>query len=260
MAKTTLKLVELMRTGSIRIYDGMEIVVPQLNRTDEIHLGGSDKPTGAYSIRNGSVAFCWDGDLYVCPDTASNVTVLREAGFERRYFDVPLSNGEYPAREAKKWQELLNKAGEEDSREYEMMCRRFCNQRGIMPIPREELSLCLEVPKTGILVKHPYYSDVVYPMLLGKHFGKREQDLLGRYSVIGDFLAYVHVDGKTYVTRRGFEAELKHFGYRRDHFCVPFSNGEKIVDPVLAERWEELLKRELEWELMCSNASKNDRG
>ncbi len=249
MATRTLKLVELMETGSIKVYDGMKAVFPQFNQTNTITVKDEAKFNGTFSVNNSTLAFYWEDTMYVCPYSDFNMATLTDAGFERKFYYVPFSNCDYPQKEEDKWKKLQNQVRQEKQKEYEMECMKYCIRKGVMPLPQDILDMCFEVPSTGVPVEHTYYKDRIYPLLIGITFGRKEMERLGHFSCNNGIVSFVYRNGKTYVGRSWLISELEHFGYRHAVMFVPFSNGEKITDPALNARWQQVCDSERQWNI-----------
>jgi hypothetical protein len=69
-------------------------------------------------------------------------------------------------------------------------------------------------------------------------------DKLGRFCTNNGKVVFVYRDGHTYVFR-GYRIvdELRNAGYKEAGLFVPFSNGEQITDPYLADQWEKVSKK-----------------
>ena len=67
------------------------------------------------------------------------------------------------------------------------------------------------------------------------------RNVLGYYSMNNGRTVFIYRDGHTYVTKGYWVIDkLKKAGYQRGSLFVPFSNGEQIVDPLLAAKWESI--------------------
>lgn len=183
--------------------------------------------------------------MYVTPYTRQAIATLIGAGLTESYFYVPFSNWDYPKDERAKWQHLCEMAHESHYRDFEDDCESHCDSHGIGMLSSEILGRCFRMPRTGVQVKHPRFEDTYYPVCGDEScVDCTVIDKLGTYCYNNGRVVFVYRDGHTYVARGYWIIdELRRAGYRERGIFVPFSNGERITDPLLAARWDEVCKK-----------------
>ena len=64
------------------------------------------------------------------------------------------------------------------------------------------------------------------------------------YGTNNGILALVNADGKTYITK-GYSLikELEEKGYKETGIHGALSNGEEIIDPILAAEWDHIVRK-----------------
>lgn len=114
----------------------------------------------------------------------------------------------------------------------------IAKRRSIKPLPNEVYEKSLQIPKEGIevttLKNIPYTTNPIFDF--------RVPDLLGKFAYEAGKIVFIDECGKTWVTPFCYEINsiLVEAGYKKGRFYVPLSNGEKIVDPDISQRWESL--------------------
>ena len=247
MANETITMEEMKRR-SIKLYDGMKVVCPQLSEREEtIDLASlSDlipKFNGCYATNNSTVCFISDGEIWVTPSTLMVIRSLSEAGFTERYFYVPFSNGDYPKAEQEKWYNLMKIANHLHKREFEDVCEAFCDKHGIGSLGDDIIKNCFEMPAEGVMVKHHSFDDCYYPILNSDCLDCMAVDKIGKFCCNNGIVVFVYRNGKTYV-KKGYKIvkKLEEAGYKKTGIFVPFSNGEQILDPFQEYLWESIKK------------------
>lgn len=220
---------------------GCKVYWPQTGKTEILVLPTiRSKFNGHYAVNNSTICFVYQNEVYVTPWTQSAERTLIKAGFTERTFYVPFSNWDFPKDEEKRWEELMFKAMESHSLDYEANCAEWCDKHHIGLLSEQTMRRCFRIPSDGISVKHPFYDTETYPACGGEIcMDSTVTSKLGQYCTNNGRVVFVYHDGHTYVARGYWILpELKAAGYTEGSLFVPFSNGETIVDPVLAEKWE----------------------
>ena len=235
---------DILKMDAIRVYTGMSAVFPQLSKEETLYMDWAPKFNGRYAVNNSTVAFVDEsGNLYVTPYTYDVIDTLCCAGYSKDNFYVPFSNWDYPKDEAAKWRMLRKKAEQAYKEEYIKDCMKYCENHGIGAISDETLAGCFKMPISGVKVKHPHFETCFYPVITNCCLDSVAEDKLGKFSTNNGRVVFVYMNGQTYVTK-GYKilSELRSAGYTETELFVPFSNGEQILDPVLAARWESIHK------------------
>lgn len=236
---------ETLKKDSVRIYPGIVAVFPQFNQEESLNLTElAPKFNGRYAVNNSTVCYVTaDGEIFVTPYTRSALSTLCNAGFSRREFYVPFSNGDYPKAEQYQWKTLREKARKSYEEDFFSDCNKFCDEHNIGYISEESLKNCFQMPMSGVRVKHLYFENCYYPVITSTCLDCVAIDRIGKFCTNNGRVVFVYRDGKTYVTK-GYKilSELRAAGYREAALFVPFSNGEEIVDPVLKASWDRISK------------------
>ena len=203
---------------------------------------------GSYFQNNGKLVFVDDkGDTFVTPFANEINATLRAAGYRERSMYVPFSNGDVPTDKLLllKWKQLCALARKAyKQREAERRASKLNTlaiKKGIKQLPNEIYELCLEIPKDGFeTVFFETERDVTRPV-----YDWELEHSLGTYCENNGRLAFVDDYGRTFVTPYTTEVKevLVASGYRKSNLFVPLSNGEKIVDPDINDRWLDLCSR-----------------
>lgn len=124
-------------------------------------------------------------------------------------------------------------------------CITYSNIQNIGTISNETLKKCLQIPNIGIRVKDFYFENCYYPVINLICDINVAVNRIGKYCINKGKIVFVYRDGKTYVAKAeyGIISELSAAGYKEYGMFVPFSNGEKIIDPILRARWESILNK-----------------
>ena len=235
-------MINLIR-NSIHIPEGgCEVYWSQDGKTETLVLPSiRSKFNGHYAVNNSTICYVYRREVYVTPWTQSAERTLLKAGLSEENFYVPFSNWDYPKNEEQRWVGLWKKAMESYILDYEANCAKWCCRHHIGALAENTMRRCFRIPSDGISVKHPLYETDVYPACGGEIcMDSTVEDKLGRYCSNNGKVVFVYRDGHTYVARGYWIlSELKDAGYTEGSLFVPFSNGEIIVDPVLAKRWED---------------------
>lgn len=229
---------ELVDT-SVRIYDGMTIVHSQTSQELSLDCSWAPKFNGCYAVNNSTVAFVNHFTLYAVPYTRDVIKILESSGFNEKSFFVPFSNWEYPKDEAEYWASLRAKAAESYKEYLRRDCIMYSEQNSIGVLSKDILQNCLVIPESGIQVSTAHYTTTHFPLFTSF----TDMHKVGKYDSNNGVVVFVYRDGTTYVAR-GYKIIklLCDEGYTGGNFFVPLSNGEKIVNKAIAERWENLKK------------------
>lgn len=243
MANKYTSIEDLMK-DSVKVYDGMVAVWPQYGTEEKVNFDcATFNGEKVYSSNNGTLAFIIDGTLYVTPSTRNAFRVLDEENFVEKYFYVPFSNGDFPKREWYIWQELRTRANQSHYEEFLEDCADYCDKHGIGALDESFLNNAFEIPRSGVRIIHLGYEDTIFPIITSNLLDSYAEDKLGSYCTNNGRVVFITRDGKTFVTK-GYKILdiLREAGFREKGIFVPFSNGEKILDPVLAEKWKQVKK------------------
>ena len=244
MAFQTNELDFLIKRGSVVVRDGDIVVKPQFCTHDRLELSKLvPKFNGCYAVNNSTVAFVFENQIYVAPETNRVHETLRGAGFRIDYFPVPFSSWDYPLNDKVKWETLREKAREAQEDDFAAECVAYANEVGIGEISSYYLKNCFEIPAAGVVVDFPTYSARYHPVISAFMLDMMPFEKIGRYCKNNGKVVFVYQNGKTYVTK-GYKIvdELIAAGYKEESTCVPFSRGEVIRDPELRARWEAISK------------------
>ena len=102
-----------MTEDSISVFDGTPVYFPKTDTIKPINVSETlMKFSGrrVYSVKNGVIAFLFEGCCMVTPSTEQKIKLLKENGFEEEEFFVPFSDGGVPELRKKFWEELLEDA------------------------------------------------------------------------------------------------------------------------------------------------------
>lgn len=202
------------------------------------------KFNGCYAVNNSTLAYVHENLLYITPYTRAAIRILTVCGFEKEEFFVPYSDGDsFPKVKESQWKKLLKMANKQYEEEFLEDCATYCDVHDIGKIDSRILKNCFVIPKNGIKIKTPFYEDMYYPIISESMFNAESIDKLGKYFSNNGRVVFVYRDGKTYVTK-GYKIidYLEAAGYRESGLFVPFSNGETIIDPNLAKKWNKIVK------------------
>ena len=236
---------ENLKKHSIRIDGNIIVFWPQKNSEEDIDMSDiGSKFNGAYCVNNSTIGYIVCNEVFVAPYTKKAIEVLKNAGLTEGAFYVPFSNGDFPKQEQAKWSSLRELAREASYRDYEVDCIEWCNSHNIGELEPELLANCFRIPRDGVSVKHPFYEGVCYPVCNEQCMDSTVTDKLGCFYCNNGIVAFVYRDGHTYVTKGYWVVEcLLAAGYRERGIFVPFSNGEQIADPGLADAWSRIVKK-----------------
>ena len=247
--------IQELKQNSIKIDGRMAIKWPAyFNAPDEILCTESIRPNfnGRYfATNNSTVVYSSDSEdplvAFVTPWTYEVMECLKEAGYTASEAYVPLSNGDVPAEEnlRAKWQMLREAANLWWYKQDEHDCLVWCERQGITPLSDEFLAKFFRMPEEGVEVicVRDHCNKTYFPLAWGGVHGGTI-DKIGRWAANNGKIVFIGTDGHTYVGKGVWNAVkvLMDHGFKEGGLFVPFSNGEHIVDPVLAAKWENLPK------------------
>lgn len=244
MANDTMAM-DFLKENSIKVHTGMTSVFPQFIDV-EIGLNVSEltpKFEDCYAINNSTVSFVSGHEVYVTPYTTFAITTLCNAGFRERSFYVPFSNGEYPKEEMEKWNLLREKARESYVMDFVKDCCAYCEKNNIGTLNQHTLKNCFKMPESGVKVRQKGIEKCYYPIINGTFFDSNAASYIGCFCVHNNVVVFVYRNGETYVTKgTDIQQELIGAGYTKADMFVPFSNGERIMDPKLRASWRAITK------------------
>ena len=153
---------------------------------------------------------------------------------------MPFSSGlSMPiGRKAAEWIYLKNKAEKIRQRDHEEDCRKWAKEHGIGEINTSNL-FC--IPDRGMEVINRFGEiHKEYPV----DTNLEGIDRIGMYGTNNGILALVNADGKTYITK-GYSLvkELEEKGFKETGIHGALSNGEEIIDPILAAEWDHVIRK-----------------
>ena len=244
MAHITNDLEYLRCRGSVKAHNGMVVVFPQFCQREHLDVSEqASKFNGCYAVNNSTIAFVFENEVYVTPETNKVRKTLEAAGFRLSCFSVPFSNWDYPFEEKEKWELLRKRAKQAVEDEFEEECEAFCDDYGIGRLKKDVLRNCFEIPRTGVSVQHLHYVTTFYPVITKMYLDREVSEKLGTFCCNNGKVVFVYRNGKTYVAK-GYRIlnELRQAGYREASIFVPFSNGETILDAHLKALWESISK------------------
>ena len=234
-----------LKEKSICIHGGrITVCWPQYNEEENLDLSDmQSKFNGAFSTNNSTICYIINNEIFVTPYTRESMKTLSEAGLAEDYFYVPFSNWDYPKYEKEKWENLRAWARESYRRDYETDSAEWCDEHGIKELDDEILERCFRIPRVGVHVKHVYFETIHYPACGESCVDSTVINKLGKFCSNNGRVVFIYRDGHTYVAK-GYKIidHLREAGYKEGSLFVPFSNGERIVDPILADQWEQIPK------------------
>ena len=236
---------ELMK-NSVNVSGSTVVCWPQYgNKEETIDMSDiGSKFNGCYATNNSTICFVIDNEVFATPYTRAAMATLNDSGLVEKYFYVPFSNGDCPKYEKVRWDYLRNLAHESYYRDYETDSAKWCDEHGIGKLSEEILERCFRIPRSGVPIRHHSYEDTVRPATNEFFVDCTVVDKLGRFCTNNGKVVFVYHDGHTYATKGYWILdELRQAGYMESGLFVPFSNGEQIIDPYLAFKWEQISKK-----------------
>ncbi len=203
---------------------------------------------GTYCQNNDRLVFVNEkGKTYVTPFASEITATLRKSGYKGRNMYVPFSNGDIPSNEiaALKWKQLCSIARKEyelreEKRKIEKL-QKLAEEKNIIKLPDRIYELSLKIPKEGFETTF---------MDSERDHTRPVQDwelehALGTYCENNGRIVFVDDKGDTYVSPYCIEisAVLINSGYTPYSLFVPLSNGEKIANEEIAQKWYKLCSR-----------------
>ena len=199
--------------------------------------------SGRYDYNNGTyVIIMPDGSTRVGPSLDALEAVIKEANFERGGIFVPLSNGEslVDLTAAAKWDKLRAQSRQELIAYYEARAIAAARQRMGKDLTPEQIKT---IEDTTIVMDGQKTVSV-----FGEESTQRPIDtfskerLSGKYDYNNGTYVIIMPDGTTRVgpACRALSDVVKKAHFEESGIFVPLSNGEKLVDPTMAARWDRL--------------------
>lgn len=227
--------------------NGISSYYPIYDEVSQHVLEGDPEYARTFGWNNGKVAFITeDGSYYVTPYCFEVAEALRKEGYQDTGLYVPFSNGDIPSDKAlaETWQTLCEEArkkhDEEEQEARKERIRKMAEEKGLKELPEEVFKMSLEIPEDGLETlwwghdksKTTPISDWELP------------EIMGTYCQNNGKVSFIAANGRMYVTPFTSEvrAMLAEAGYREGSLYVPLSNGEQIVDPALAAKWDVMKK------------------
>lgn len=203
-----------------------------------------------YATNNSTLGIVFEGAYYAAPYTRELINLLEEECFRRKEFFVAFSNGDrpYDPVAAEKWQHLRDEARESYKKDFISDCEEWCDEHHIEALPDEDeiLKRCFKIPNTpwGVRALSSHGGDVIVrPVITTSFMDAIAVSYLGKFAKNNGKVVFVYRDGATYVAKGyGIIQLLLDAGFREDHFFVPFSNSEEIIDKEQKWQWENLPK------------------
>lgn len=104
---------QLKRINSLQLEEDMLVLWPGNREPTPFKVSNIVRTAGkgkTYAFTSQVIAFVYDEQLYVTPNTKESLNIIRDAGFKLREFHVPFSRGARPIGEfGEKWQNLIAK-------------------------------------------------------------------------------------------------------------------------------------------------------
>lgn len=238
--KTYLTL-ETICAAAIKINPTIRSYNPQTRRFEYVNREVDPRLEQCYCTSATTLSFISDSVQYVIPYTRDVMNILKTAGFQHEFFNVPFSAGDYPADMKEEWDALQADALAHYKKEFEDDCAAYCDERGVHEIAPELLQACFRIPDHGVRVKQQSFECTYYPEINCFSLEGFALTKIGRYCAYNDVIAFVYRDGGSYVTcDYAIVDALHNAGFTQSSLFVPFSSGEKILNPELAAAWEKV--------------------
>lgn len=229
---------------------GITTFHPIYNETSKQPLETPEGMARKYDYNNGILAFVGeDGSYYVTPFCGDIIPLIEEEGYEHKKLYVPFSNFDIPSDEklAKLWEELRTEAIklfkqnqiERENENIAAIAAAKAEDQGLQELPAETYEESLEIPINGLETTSMFSHEnqLTKPV----EYDQMEK-CLGTYTQNNGLIAFVDDKGKTYVSpfSEKTKSSLETAGYKMGYIWVPLSNGEEIVDPAIAAKWEQM--------------------
>ena len=240
--KTYLSL-EAVCAAAIKINPTIRSYNPHNRRFEYVNREVDPRLEQCYCTSATTISFILDSVQYVIPYTRDVMGILKAAGFQHEFFPVPFSAGDYPADMKEEWDALQADALAHYKKEFEDDCHAYCDERNVREIDPALLQKCYRIPDHGVRVKQQSLEITYYPEISSYSLEGFALTKIGRYSIFNGVIAFVYRDGGSYVTCDFSVVDaLYSAGFVSASLFVPFSSGEKIVDPEQAAAWEKVCK------------------
>ena len=226
--------------------NGVIAYYPIYNKDASQPLESTPEMVRKYGWNNGKVSFVTeDGSYYVTPFCIEVAEALKKLGFTEGDLYVPFSNGDIPKDTAlaTRWETLCKEArrlfDERQKRERIERYEKIAQEKRLKTLPEAVYQISLLIPQEGLETSWFGEKSITKPV-----YDWQIPDCMGTYCQNNGKISFVDANGKMYVTPFCQEVAkmLNEAGYKRDTLFVPLSNGEDIIDPTTAARWEALCK------------------
>ncbi len=196
----------------------------------------------SYSTNNGTIAYIENERVFVLPYTRKAMKELKELSFAPKGFYVPFSNWDYPVKEKRQWDELLELSKEIRRLEFINDCQEIAESKGVKEISEKDFYKCFKLPYSGIEVSHPMRGkNYTYPAIQGYFLDSYDAKKIGTYCINNGVCVFINTTGDTFVTKsKEVLSHLIECGYESGELYVPLSNGEAIVNRHFAEKWRRI--------------------
>ena len=237
-----------LKSNSILIEAGTKVIWPhQGNRIGALDMSeaiGEFSGRSVYATNNSTIAYICDSQFFVTPYTHEAEETLEDAGFTKEWFYVPCSNGDLPFEQADKWAKLRAAAQKSYEQAFEKECRAYCADHHIREISDRALSKCLQVPEKGMRIQVNGIESTYYPALQSVGIlNETGREKLGHYCTNKVLVAFVYLDGKTYLARGSWilnELNLAGFLTCKNIYAPTLRDGRGILDPELKAKFDSL--------------------
>ncbi len=143
-----------------------------------------------------------------------------------------------------RFDELVQKNQNAQDEKFSRACESYCDKHGFGRLGHKTLENCLVIPRFGIWVDHPFFTDKYSPLIDSDSPGVAVKSLIGTYCYNKGVTIFVYRDGRTYVTKgKTIIDELVDAGYQEAGLYVPFCNGEVIRDSFMRAFWDSIEER-----------------
>lgn len=239
-------LKELM-ADSIKIYCGMVIIYPREKIERSAYYKGIEECNECFSVNNDVIAYIFDNEMYVTPNTKRALEVLNSCHFLLKNFYVPFSNEDYPKKEKERWSELRKIQETLARADFVQECIRYCDSKGIKALDNEVLAKCFEIPECGFEYKDSHIEFLAdknfwfYPYLSETSSFDNAVKYLGKYCYRKDSVAFVYRDTRMFVAKGSRIVKiLEANGYERTWLNIPLTSETTLLDQTLKKEWDSL--------------------
>ena len=232
-------LEELIQTACVEINDGFPVYWDLHDKTERIFLNWYEDKTNGHETNNGTIAFWFNGHLYVTRYTRIGMSMVVNGTHHRRSMYVPFSNGDVPDGEAdfNRWDTICRNARFEHMNEYADDAAERAEKIGLKEIPQEILDKCF---KLGYGEYLPLEGDVGFAHPFMHYFDCTAEWYFGRYVIANGVINFVAHDGMTYFSKNPqMITILKEHGYTPgdEIMHVQMAHGERFENAFVQSQW-----------------------